>query len=82
MFDEQVAQSLELLREVRSKVHGNVESIVIQQIDESIRLLEEARDNSLVPPITSQDVLNILGLALKALPEVVMLLKLFKEFSG
>jgi hypothetical protein len=82
MFNEQVAQSLELLREVRVQVHGNVESIVIQQIDECIRLLEEAQDNSSVLPLTSQDVLNILGFALKALPDVVLLLKLVKEFSG
>ena len=82
MFEEHVAQSLELLREVRVKVHGNVESTVIQQIDESIRLLEEAQDNSSIQPLTSQDVLNILGLALKTLPDVVLLLKLFKEFSG
>lgn len=82
MSKELIAQSLELLRDVRDKVHGNVESIVIQQLDEVIELLEEAHKNSSSLKLTPQDVLSILGIAIKAIPEVVKLIDFLKEFSS
>lgn len=68
-----VQETLELLWDIRGKVHSDVESGVIEQLDEAIRMLEEARcSNHTI--LTSDELLKLLGRAIQFLPSILQLL--------
>ena len=74
--DSSIRETVELLKEVRAEVQGDVEDSVVHQLDEAILELETvAEENS---QEASKKALKILGEAIKWLPPLVsMLVDLF-----
>lgn len=75
---DHIIVALELLEDVRAEVHGDVDYCVIEQLDEAIWVLKEAQLGR-GAEISLQDVLDILGRVLSALPIIVELLKTFRH---
>lgn len=73
-----VQETLELLQDIRGKVYSDVESSVIKQLDEAIRMLEEARCSHLTV-LTSDDLLKLLGRTIQFLPSILQLLMQLRD---
>jgi hypothetical protein len=75
-----IREAIELLQEVRVKMHGDVEDSVIYQLDEAIGKLEETC-RTRQGQIANQEALKLLGEALKWLPIVAKLFELFRHHN-
>lgn len=64
--------SIDTLKSIRSELHSNVESSVLEMLDEAISDLEYIQQNS--EQISAHDVLHILGQVLEKLPMIVELI--------
>lgn len=73
-----ISETLELLKAIRAEVHDDVDEIVIEQLDYAIWMLQESQQNQIVK-LSLQDVLVILGTALKALPAIAELIGSFQD---
>jgi hypothetical protein len=73
-----ICETIELLKEVRAKMQGEVEDSVVRQIDEAILKLEETgrlrQDQR-----ANQEALEVLGKAIRWLPLVAKLIELLRE---
>ena len=73
-----VKETIELLERVRAEVHGDVDNIVVEQLNEAIWKLKETQRSQSVE-LTSKDVLVVLGKALEALPAITQLLDFLND---
>ncbi len=73
-----IHETIELLREVRVKVQGDVEDSVVHQLDEAIWKLEETC-RTRQGQIANQEALELLGAAIKWLPIVAKLVELLRH---
>lgn len=72
--------TIELLQEVRVQVQGDVEDSVVAQLDEALRMLEDTC-HSRPDQVALQEVLELLGKAVKVIPAVVELIELFRHLG-
>ena len=80
MNDSYLHETLELLRDVRVEVHGGVDDSIVEQLDEAIRLLEEAQ-HSQSAKLSRRDALIILGKVIEHLPTIVRLIELIRHIK-
>lgn len=73
-----INETIQLLRDVRTKVQGVVEDSVLHQLDEAILKLEET-SRTRQDPMASQEALKLLGKAIKWLPAIVKLMELLGD---
>jgi hypothetical protein len=73
-----IDEAIEILREVRVEVHGDVEDRVGDQLDEAILKLEET-SRTRQGQIANQEALELLGKAIKWLPAVAKLIELLRD---
>ena len=74
-----IHETIELLREVRVKVQGDVEDSVLHQLDEAIRKLEET-SHTRQGRIANQEALELLGKVIEWLPAMVKLIELLRDW--
>ena len=65
--------SVKLLKQVRSELHGNVEGSVIESIDLVIQNLETKQQ------VDSAELLNVLGKCVERLPAIIKLIEYFSK---
>lgn len=73
-----MSEVLELLREVRVEVQDYVEDSVLRQLDEAILKLEET-SRTRPGQIANQELLELIGGAIKWIPIIAKLIELFKD---
>lgn len=78
MDSELLKDSVEALECLRAELHGNVEDSVIQRLDEVIWELEIAQE-AYPDRCTAEFVLNLFGLVLEHLPEIVVSLDVLRR---
>jgi hypothetical protein len=72
-------ETIELLREVRVEVQGDVEDSVLRQLDEAILKLEET-SRTRQGQIAKQEALELLGKVIEWLPAIVRLIELLRDW--
>lgn len=73
-----IRETIELLRDVREEVQGDVEDSVIHQLDEAILKLEET-SRKRQGQIANRKALELLGKTIKWLPAVAKLIELLRD---
>ena len=74
----QQSNLVEILREIRVKVHGDVEDSVLQQLDEAILKLEE-ESHKRPNLIDNQVYLELLSKGIGVIPVFVEFMKFFRD---
>ena len=74
---ENIIESLELLREIRVQVRGNVESSAAEKLDEAISKLEAAQRGT-PDKLSRVELLAILGIVVELIPAVAQLIERIK----
>ncbi len=76
-MQEHICEALDLLRQLRAEVHGNVESSVVERLDQAIQALDATQhENSWKPD--KDELLAILGILVQLLPAVAQLIASLK----
>jgi hypothetical protein len=67
--------SLDVLRDIRSELHGNVDDSVIRQIDALMHDWQAALEGNSKRDISPKEVLNVLGELIRWLPGIIELIE-------
>ena len=82
MTDTLLERSIDVLRELRSSMHGDVDASAIEQLDDAIRMLEELRRTGSFNFDERRRVLRAIGVVLTRIPQIDILIQRVTNWLG
>ena len=82
MTDTLLERSIDVLRELRLSMHGDVDASAIEQLDDAIRMLEELRRTGSFNFDERRRVLRTIGVVLTRIPQIDILIQRVTNWLG